>query len=194
MSFDYTFNRATFIAPVTTGLVCWYGAIAWANLVQNGHFGKHLLPALPVKLLQNRFYLSGFLSTLLTGYPYLQLVFMFPTRAQVVSGKSALVSGLQLLPMLGASALGSAISAIVSRSKNFLSETNLVGCCLTLLGCVLLSKVQDGEDDAKAQGFLVFAGLGFGLSTASATMMVNQEASASERGKKNHFLYHYRLL
>ncbi len=179
------FNSSSFIAPITIGLICWVAVFAWAVLVDNGQFGKHLVPAVPFRLFRNRHYTSAALTTLLIGYPYLQIIFTFPTRAQVVSGKTVLVSGLELLPMIGGSAIGSITSGAVNGKKNFLFETIATGCCLTLLGCGLLSTVHGHEDDAKALGFLVFPGLGFGLSTAAATMLVTFEASIADAGRTN---------
>ncbi|KAM3536132.1 hypothetical protein MY4038_000598 [Beauveria bassiana] len=176
------FSSSIFIAPLTTGLLCWGGVFVWAFLVGSGRFGARLVPALPFKLFRNRHYTSAALTTLLIGYPYLQIMFTFPSRAQIVSGKSVMMSGLELLPLVGGSALGSVIGGMVNGKKNFLFETIATGCCFTLLGCGLLSTVQGRADDAKALGFLVFAGLGFGLSTAAATMLVTFEAAIADAG------------
>lgn len=183
-SYD-VFNSSSFIAPIIIGLVCWVAVFAWAILLDSGRFGKHLVAALPFRLFRNRHYTSAVLTTLLIGYPYLQIIFTFPTRAQVVSGKSVLASGLELLPMIGGSAIGSVLSGAANGKKNFLFETIATGCCLTLLGCGLLSTVHGREDDAKALGFLVFPGLGFGLSTAAATMLVGFETSIADAGRTN---------
>ncbi len=183
-SFYDVFISPAFIAPVTIGLICWGAVFAWALVVDNGQFGGRLAPALPFRLFRNRHYTSAVLTTLLIGYPYLQIIFTFPTRALVVSGKSVLISGLELLPMIGGTAAGSVITGIVNGKKNFLFETIATGCCLKLLGCGLLSTVHGYEDDAKALGFLVFAGLGFGLSTAAATMLVSFEASIADAGTR----------
>ncbi|KAM3485916.1 hypothetical protein MY8738_000936 [Beauveria namnaoensis] len=176
------FSSSIFIAPLTTGLLCWGGVFVWAFLVESSRFGAGLVPALPFKLFRNRHYTSAALTTLLIGYPYLQIIFTFPSRAQIVSGKSVMMSGLELLPLVGGSALGSVIGGMVNGKKNFLFETIATGCCFTLLGCGLLSTVQGRADDAKALGFLVFAGLGFGLSTAAATMLVTFEAAIADAG------------
>ncbi|OAQ96546.1 hypothetical protein LLEC1_02348 [Akanthomyces lecanii] len=193
-SFYDVFNSSSFIAPIIIGLACWVVVFAWAILVDNGRFGKHLAPAVPFRLFRNRHYTSAALTTLLIGYPYLQIIFTFPTRAQVVSGKSALVSGIELLPMIGGSAIGSIVSGVMNGKKNFLFETIATGCCLTLLGCGLLSTVHGHEDDAKALGFLVLPGLGFGLSTAAATMLVTFEASIADAAPAHGILAQMRIL
>lgn len=181
-SFYDVWSNAIFIAPLTVGLICWGGVFAWALIVDAGMFGKYLIPALPIRLFRNRHYTSAALTTLLIGYPYLQIIFTFPTRAQVVSSKSVLISGLELLPMIGGSAIGSILGGMVNGKKNYLFETIATGCCLTVLGCGLLSTVNTSQDDAKALGYLVFAGLGFGLSTAAATMLVSFEAPIADSG------------
>ncbi|EGX95783.1 MFS multidrug transporter, putative [Cordyceps militaris CM01] len=189
-----TFNRAAFIAPITIGLLCWIAVFGWAFLAHKGKLKPDLVPALPFDLFRNRFYTSAALTTLLIGFPYLQIIFTFPTRAQIVSGKSVLVSGLELLPMIGGSALGSVLGGMINGKKNFLFETIATGCCLTLLGCGLLSTVHGKADDAKALGFLVFAGLGFGLSTAAATMLVSFEASIANAAPAHGILAQMRIL
>ncbi|KAM3427807.1 hypothetical protein NHJ13734_008852 [Beauveria thailandica] len=60
--------------------------------------------------------------------------------------------------------------------------------------CGLLSTVQGRADDAKALGFLVFAGLGFGLSTAAATMLVTFEATIADAASAHGILAQMRIL
>jgi hypothetical protein len=182
-SFYEVWNTAIFIAPLAAGVICWAGVFVWSYMLDKGVFGKGFAPAFPFRLLRNRHYSAAAISTLLMGYPFLLLIFSFPMRAQVVSGKSALVSGLMLLPMLGTSALASAISGVVNSKKNFLFETMATGASLMVLGCGLLTTVHGSEDDSKAMGFLAFTGLGFGLATASATMLVSFEAPLADAGK-----------
>ncbi|XWW95698.1 hypothetical protein V2A60_003665 [Cordyceps javanica] len=96
--------------------------------------------------------------------------------------------------MIGGSALGSIIAGILNGKKNFLSETIAGGCCLTLLGCGLLSTVHSSADDAKALGFLVFSGLGFGLSTAAATMLVSFEVPIADSSPAHGIVAQMRIL
>ncbi|KAL2787780.1 major facilitator superfamily domain-containing protein [Aspergillus keveii] len=112
------------------------------------------------------------LSTLCIGYPYFMLSYAFPLRAQVLDEKDSLLAGVMLLPMLGATAVGTILAGVISKTKNYLFETMLVGACLLTVGAGLLTTVRDGGgDDAKALGFIVFVGLGFGLNVAAATMI-----------------------
>lgn len=178
---ESVWGNAVFIAPFVAGVVGWIALLTWEHVVET-RLDHRFAPAFPISLFRNRAYAAGAASTLFLGYPYLLLIYLFPLRAQVVSGKSALGAGIMLLPMLGTSALGSAISGKINSKKNVLWETLLVGACLMTLGSGLLTTVSGAKDDSKALGFLAFSGLGFGLSTAAATILVTVEAPPRQQG------------
>lgn len=174
-------SSAVFIAPLTIGTASWVMLFAWQYFINQRMKGR-ISPTFPVALFRNRLYVSGILTTLATGYPLLLIIFSSTTRVQVVSGKSALISGVMLLPMLGTIAIGGMIAGKVNQAKYRVSETIIAGACLVLLGCGLLATVRGAADDAKALGFLVFPGLGFGLLTTAATIMATVESSPQNRG------------
>lgn len=174
-------TRAIFIAPLITGLACWVALFLWGFTVDHRLKGR-ILPAFPTSLFRNRAYSTGVICTLALGYPLLLIIFSFTTRAQVVSGKSPLIGGLMLLPMLGTMALGGAVAGKINAGKYRVSEILLGGACFITLGCGLLTTVREAGDDAKALGFLVFTGLGVGLSTTAATILALIEAPAEDRG------------
>ncbi|GIJ90530.1 hypothetical protein Asppvi_009487 [Aspergillus pseudoviridinutans] len=169
-----TWGTSLFIAPLTVGLVLWLALLAWGYLAGRV-FEDRLAPTFPIGLFRNRAYAAAAASTLFLGYPYFIINYAFPLRAQVVDDKSPLLAGIMLLPMVGSTAVGSILAGVLSRTKNYLFETMLVGACLMTLGVGLLTIVHDAGDDAKALGFIVFAGLGFGLNVASATMLTAVE-------------------
>lgn len=175
-------GRAVFIAPLVFSISSWGALILWENFILR-RFGDRIALVFPVNLFRNRVYASAALSTLLLGFPYLLLVFSFPLRAQVVRGRGALIAGLMLLPMLGTTALGSVIGGKLNATKNYLFELFLTGSSLMVLACGLLTIISEATDDAKALGFLTFAGLGFGLSTTAATMVATVEAPIKDYGK-----------
>jgi hypothetical protein len=95
-----------------------------------------------------------------------------------------------LLPMLAASAVGTTLAGAVNgRGKNRLCETLVVACGLMALGCGLEMLVERDPAgvEPKVLGFLVFVGLGFGLSAAGATMLAGMEASVREHGECSFF-------
>ena len=178
-------GRPVFIAPLVCGLVGWASLGIWEYTIDRRLLHR-LAPAVPFSLLRNRIYSAGVLITLFMGFPYLLIIYAFPLRAQVVSGKSPLIAGLMLLPMVGGAAVGSVVSGKLNSSKNYLFETMLAGSCLMTIGCGLLFTVGGPADDSKALGFLPFVGLGFGLSTAGATMLASYEAPIRDYGMKHH--------
>lgn len=175
-------KSAVFIAPVTIGLACWIALFTWAIAIDKW-FAQSIVPVFPVQLFRNRLYTRSTLMTLFMGFPHLLVIFSFPIRMQVVSGKSPLIAGLMLLPMLGTVALGSMVSGKINATKNNLVETMNLGACLMALGCGLLTTVEGSKDDAKAIGFLTFMGLGFGLHAAAATNVIGVEVPIQQRGE-----------
>lgn len=107
----------------------------------------------------------------------------FPLRCQVVNGKDALIAGVMLLPMLGSSAIGSAVSGRVNGRKDRSCETLVVATSFMALGCGLLTTISGSVSlEPKALGFLVFVGLGFGLSVSTTTMLAALQSSIRDHG------------
>ena len=172
---------AIFLGPLLAGIATWIALGLWEYIVTYKR-PNWFNPVFPVSLFKNRFYTGAAISTLFMGFPFIMLLYSVPLRAQVVSGKSTLVSGIMLLPMLGTTAIGTVASAAVNGKKNYFFETILLGACLMTLGCGLLSTVG-GDGNAKLLGFLTFTGFGFGISVTATTMTQNFEAPIKDFGK-----------
>lgn len=177
-----TWGRPVFIAPVAIGLACWLALFTWGFAIDKW-FAKSIVPVFPIDLFRNRRYTRSALTTFLLGYPHLLLIFSFPIRMQIVSGRSPLHAGLTLLPMLGTVAIGSMVSGKINATKGHLSGTLRCGSWLMALGFVLLTTIRGSKDDAKALGFLAFAGFGFGLFTAAATNVISVDVLTRQKGK-----------
>lgn len=176
-------GHAVFLATLIIGVSSAFALIAWEIFIERRWRGK-LAAAIPMQLMRNRVYFAGVLNTMFLGFPYLLSLFTFPVRFQVVHGKSPLDSGLMLLPMLAASAIGSTLTGFINRNKNRLFETLIAACLAMLLGCALLTTATPSEAiEAKVIGFLIFIGLGFGLSASASTMLGVTEAPIREHGK-----------
>ncbi|KAH6856497.1 major facilitator superfamily domain-containing protein [Chaetomium sp. MPI-CAGE-AT-0009] len=187
-----SWTSAIFLAPLLTGLLSLFALFAWQALLTAHQAKKTNHPnspnqtafALPPVLLRNRAYAAAALHTLLTGFPYLLCVYAFPVRFQAVYGASPLRAGLLLLPMLAASAAGTVVAGALNggpRRKERFFETLMVACGLMMLGCGLQVTAEPvGAVEAKVLGFLVFVGLGFGMSAAGGTMLAGAEAPVWE--------------
>ncbi|KAI1425369.1 major facilitator superfamily transporter [Xylaria sp. FL1777] len=170
-------GKAIFVAPLIIGLTAFLGVFFWSLFVDR-RWGDKIAAALPMSLLRDRVYALAVLNTMFLGFPYILIIYAFPLRCQVVNGKDALMAGVMLLPMLGSSAIGSAISGKVNGKKDHSCETLVIATSLMLIGCGLLTTVSGSVDlEPKALGFLVFVGLGFGLSVSTTTMLAALRSS-----------------
>jgi hypothetical protein len=169
-------GEAVFIAPLLLGVVCWFALFGWELFIDK-RWGDSMAAAFPMRLLRNRKYAAGVINNLFTGFPFILLIYAFPLRLQVVNGKSSLLAGIMLLPMLAASAIGSVLAGAINQKVDRTCETQVLASSLISLGCGLLCTLSSSyELENKALGFIVFCGLGFGLAAAGNTMVGNLES------------------
>ncbi|KAG5928181.1 hypothetical protein E4U53_002730 [Claviceps sorghi] len=191
---------ALFVVPLVLGISSWAALFAWQYAIEDGRelrgeASRRFSPIFPIRLFRHALYTSGLLNTLLLGFPYLLLIYVVPLRIQVVGGKSPLLAGVMLLPMLVAVAVGSTASGAVNAKKSMIAESLLAGSCLMLLGCGLLTTLSAQElDTAKLLGFLAFCGLGFGLTVSSSTMIASQEVPRRDYASAQGILAQLRIL
>ncbi|GAP83616.1 putative major facilitator superfamily transporter [Rosellinia necatrix] len=170
-------GRAIFLAPLITGLIAFVGVFSWSLFIDR-RWGDKIAAAVPMNLVRNRVYASAALNTMFLGFPYILVIYAFPLRCQIVNGKDSLVAGIMLLPMLGSSAIGSGISGRVNGKENRSCETLVIATGFMVLGCGLLTTVSGSVGlEPKALGFLVFVGLGFGLSVSTTTLLAVSQSS-----------------
>lgn len=168
------------------GLLAFALLVSWQLLIQHRWYDR-FAPAFPVNIFRSRVYSTAVINTLLGGFPYLLLLYAIPLRFQVVSGKSPLIAGVMLLPMLITSAIGSVLAGKINSTKNYTFESLLTGSCFMTLGCGLLFSLPHESEDAKMLGYMTFCGLGFGLTVASSTMLSMVEVPIRDYGKCHSF-------
>ncbi|EHK46251.1 hypothetical protein TRIATDRAFT_4297, partial [Trichoderma atroviride IMI 206040] len=195
LDWRWIFLIKSFILPLILGLICWITLFLWSNLVDK-RLSQNIVSIFPMTLFRNRRYTRTVLPALFAGCPYLLLIYSIPMRMQVFSGKSPLVAGLSLLPMLGTVALGSIISGKLNASATHLDLTSTmrVGTMLMVCGFSWLSAVQGSKDDATTLGLLTLVGLGFGLCTSAATNMISVEVPIRHRASAHGILAQARIL
>ncbi|KAI5457203.1 major facilitator superfamily domain-containing protein [Mariannaea sp. PMI_226] len=186
-------NKAIFIAPLLCGLAAWGLLAAWQYLIYR-RFQSRFAPAFPIELFRNRIYTAACLNTMFLGFPYLMLIYAIPIRIQVVGGKSALIAGVMLLPMLGSAAIGSGLTGKINAVKNYVFECLLIGSSLMVIGCGLLTTLSHELDTAKLLGFITFCGMGFGLTISSSTMLAAIEVPIHNYAPAQGIMSQVRLL
>jgi hypothetical protein len=109
---------------------------------------------------------------------------MLPERFQIVNGASSLMAGIYLLPLLGASAIGSYLGGAISSKRNLTSYTLIASALLQMAGCGLLSTLGGAVDIMPRQYFFeAILGLGIGLSLSTSTIMTSVQAKRGDLGK-----------
>ncbi|KAK3318584.1 major facilitator superfamily transporter [Apodospora peruviana] len=187
-------SRADFLAPLILGIASFVALLAWQYYIDRRRSDK-MAAAVPLILLRNGVYTATVLNTVCMGFPYLLSLYVFPTRFQVVNGKSALEAGLMMLPMLAGAAIGSTAAGALNGNRNRLFETLMAGCVLLIIGCAAETTVSDERPyEAKSLGFLVFIGLGFGFSATASTMLANIESTMREHASAQGIVAQVRIL
>lgn len=131
----------------------------------------------------------------LSGYCYLALVITLPERFQIVNGDSALMAGVHLLPMLGATAMGSIIAGAFSKKKNNTSRTLVVAACFQVIGLGLLTTFDHPASPVVPQfGYQTVFGLGVGLTFSSATILTKIQASGKDHAVAQGVMAQVRVL
>lgn len=131
----------------------------------------------------------------LSGYCYLAIVITLPERFQVVNEDSALMAGVHLIPMLGATALGSIIAGALSKRKNNTSRTLVAASCLQVIGLGLLTTFDAPSSPTNPQfGYQAIFGLGVGLTFSSATILTKIQASGRDHAVAQGVMAQVRVL
>lgn len=159
------------VSALSLALLCWVVFFSWEALLAFERF-PHIRPIFPVRLASNRVYMAALTTTLLTGFSFVPLTVIIPERFQMVHGDQPLTAGVNLLPMLGACAVGSFLSGVICSKRNFTSYILMVAASLQLIGLGLMSTLENPDADVRASyGFQSVFGLGTGLVFSAATII-----------------------
>ncbi|KAK7748895.1 hypothetical protein SLS53_000919 [Cytospora paraplurivora] len=185
--------KGMFIGPLVAGIISWLVLFVWEGAFE--HHWCYKMAALPLILIRNRVFAAAVLNTILLGFAYLATLYAVPLRLQVVNGKSPVMAGVMMLPMLGATGIGSVLTGAFSRKNNRLFETMTVATIMVTLGLALETTVSDAAElEPKFLGFLVFIGLGYGMITSSATIFTTVEAPITEHAPAQGIIAQSRML
>ncbi|KOC18275.1 hypothetical protein AFLA70_59g003481 [Aspergillus flavus AF70] len=123
-------------------------------------------PVFPWAFIKKRVLMGIYLNALLSGVPFVTLVLDLPLRFESINGRSALNSGICILPLTLTIAFGSALTGgLTARGRVPPIMVLLVATILQILGMGLLYSVPVTTDlPARIYGYQILAGLGIGLS------------------------------
>ncbi|KAF3064877.1 Multidrug resistance protein 3 [Daldinia childiae] len=179
-TYTYRWDSTTIVAALSIASLSWVAFFTWEIFI--GLKGRtHIEPIFPLRLFFRRVYASCVICTFCTGFIYLSVLVILPERFQIVSGESALYSGIHLLPLLGATSFGAFLAGIISRKRNNTSWTLMLAQVFQLVGISFMSTLKDATTETKAQyGFQVILGLGFGLSLGAGTIMASVQSQSQD--------------
>lgn len=120
----------------------------------------------------------------MTGFIFMLLVVNIPIRGDIVNVLSAVEAGIRLIPILAASALGSAIGGAASFERNNTFWTLNVASCFLIVGCGLMSTLTATlKTEPKQYGFEIILGLGIGMTLSTTTLITSLNTRFIHHGK-----------
>ncbi|ORY55288.1 major facilitator superfamily domain-containing protein [Pseudomassariella vexata] len=179
-SFNFSWNSPVIIITLTVASLSWIVFLTWEFFLGlNRH--TRIKPVLPLRLFTRRPYLATLICTLFSGFSYLAIIIILPERFQIVNLENSLMSGVHLLPALGACAFGSFLAGALSAKRNNTSITLIVASCLQLIGVGLMSTLSDITTEIQAQyGYQAIFGLGVGLAFGAATILTAVQSAQED--------------
>ena len=131
-----------------------------------------ITPIFPVRLATDRAVGAVIVVTGLNGFVWYIALANLPNRFQIVMGDSSVPAGLRLLRMMVA-ACGTFSAGMLSEKRNLTALTTVTAISLKVIRYGLMTTLGSSEQTlGELYGFEVLLGLGFGMSIASATLML----------------------
>jgi EmrB/QacA subfamily drug resistance transporter len=129
-------------------------------LLQEGRVGE---PLLPLRLFREKIFSVSAALSFIVGLGMFGAIAYLPVYFQVVRGASATMSGLQLVPLMGAVLVGSIgsgrIISMIGRYRIF----PIVGSAIMVVGTFLLSRLNENTSGVEAAAYMLLLGLGIGM-------------------------------
>ncbi|RAH64464.1 uncharacterized protein BO66DRAFT_443961 [Aspergillus aculeatinus CBS 121060] len=173
---DYAWKSVPVILIFIISGLSWMALVYWQWLISSKPKLAHIRPQLPFRLLASRVMVAGFVSTILTGFVMLMVIVNIPLRAQIVNLKDAVASGILLLPLMGGTAVGSAMGGAASAKRNNAFWTLNLASVFMIIGSASLSTLTDSVDLVPRQwGLEAILGFGIGLSLSTMTFLTTMQ-------------------
>ncbi|MFF4955498.1 DHA2 family efflux MFS transporter permease subunit [Streptomyces sp. NPDC001222] len=139
-------------------------------------------PVLPPKLFRIRTFTLSAVISFIVGFAMFGAMTYLPTFLQVVHGISPTLSGVHMLPMVAGMLLSSTGSGqIVSRTGRW-KVFPVVGTAVTMIGLLLLHRLDEFSSTAEMSVYFFVFGLGLGLVMQVLVLIVQNAVSYADLG------------
>src|SRR5215475_3168400 len=161
---QYGWTSATAIAAMTAGVVILAAFVAWERWLSRRPGGQ---PLVDLTLFKSARFTWGTILQAFGIFAMFGLLFAAPQFFQAILGVNAMGSGLRLLPLMLAFAVGAALASQVARVVTA-KLTVALGFAILTVGLVLGATMTAASGDAFIATWTAISGLGFGLALATA--------------------------
>jgi len=139
-------------------------------------------PILPLSLFRNHTFSVTSAVGFIVGFALFGAVTYLPLYLQVTKGSSAMVSGLQLVPLMAGVLTTSILSGQLITKLGRYRVFPIVGTALVAVGMILLSRLEVGTSVWVTAGFAVVLGLGLGMVMQVLVLAVQNAVDRSVMG------------
>jgi EmrB/QacA subfamily drug resistance transporter len=120
-------------------------------------------PVIPLRLFRFRAFSVATAGVFVTGGAFLTISVFMPVYLQVVNGVSPTASGMQMLPMVISVIAGSVISGFAIARVGKLKIFPVSGCAITIVGVVMISRLDQHSSRLMQSVAMGVAGMGVGF-------------------------------
>lgn len=175
---EYGWGSASAISPMMAGVVLICGFFAWEEVLARRPGGQ---PLVDLSLLRSKTFAWGVILFAVLTLALVGLLFTLPQYFQGVMGTSAEGSGIRLLPVVGGLLVGLAPAATLAK-KIGAKYVVAGGFAVLAAGLALGATTSSGSGEAFSALWLAIAGVGTGLTMATAASAALAELSEERAG------------
>jgi EmrB/QacA subfamily drug resistance transporter len=139
-------------------------------------------PVLPLRLFRDRAFVTVTAGLFVATLSLFAAIVFLPLFLQLVTGASAIDSGLIMLPLLVASGLSTTVAGLLMSRTGRYKVFPVVGLAAMAVGLLLFSTLGAGSSHASAAAFMVVFGIGFGLVTQILVVAIQNAVEPREIG------------
>jgi hypothetical protein len=118
---------------------------------------------MPPRILQQRTVAAACAAGFFIYSAILIQTYYLPIYFQAIRSRSAIGSGVDMIPYVLANAFFSLLAGIFVSKNGYFTAPAIIGMCIATIGCGLISRLQMDTSTAKWVGYEILASAGFGM-------------------------------